>query len=349
MPPMTSYGFGWQPRPPDSRDWSALKLAAMIERGAAVPIAWDCPVTLSQAGTQHCVGFAGAAFWAAAQYNAPGNADVTDVDGHALYYDAQAQAGVKPEDPTYEQGSHLRALMKALKARGIIDAYAFASTFEESQDWLQRYGAVVWGTYWYENMMRPNSAGLVQVSGAVRGGHAWLQVADKQNPADNGIHNSWGDWGLAPKSVQAYITDADLYRLYDAQGEAAMAVKLTGPVPHWPDLPDMDADDLQSQHEAWSRGVFKGFADGTFRPGPKDGQPDADPYGKVTRHQLGAVGERLGLFVSPWNKRSDWTTYATRGLAHEWLPALKFNEDRWEEPLNRYQLLLLCGRYLRGV
>jgi len=260
--------------------------------------------------------------------------------GHELYYAAQAEAGVLPNDPSYEKGTYLRALFQALKKRGIIDTYAFARTYDDSQVWIQKYGSVLWGTNWYEGMYKPSSSGLIRASGKVKGGHAYLQVADAQNPVDNGIHNSWGRWGLAPESIQAYISDPDLWRLYSESGEAGMAVKMLKPVPHWPDLPTMNEDDLLSQDAVFLKGIMKGYPDGSFRPGDW-----------VTTHQVGTVMERLGVIKSnPWNQLSDYVRPALRGWTREQLPMLVFNElDRDMENLNRYQLMLVTGRYLRGL
>jgi hypothetical protein len=74
------------------------------------------------------------------------------------------------------------------------------------------------------------------------------------------------------------------------------------------------------------------------------------PHIPVTPHQVGAVMTRLKLKTrNPWNDPNDWTEPALRGWVHTQLPQLTFNEERWTEPLTRLQLMLLTGRYLRGV
>jgi hypothetical protein len=165
-----------------------------------------------------CVGFAWAAFKACAQKDAPKDPAITNAEGHRIYKECKKLEG----DPTGEEGAFLRSGAKVLKAEGLIDAYAFG-TFEETEHWCQTYGPVVMGTNWYHGMRYPDSKGIVTLSGAVDGGHAWLRTGDKQGPADNQGHNSWNGWGDKGKF---YISNEDLYRLMDEGGEGIMAVRL---------------------------------------------------------------------------------------------------------------------------
>jgi len=212
------YGLGRIPSPKDPRDWPVKRLTAMIEAGEALPVAWDCPVVLNQGSTMRCVGFAWAAFKACAQKDAPKDPAITNAEGHRIYKECKKLEG----DPTGEEGAFLRSGAKVLKAEGLIDAYAFG-TFEETEHWCQTYGPVVMGTNWYHGMRYPDSKGIVTLSGAVDGGHAWLRTGDKQGPADNQGHNSWNGWGDKGKF---YISNEDLYRLMDEGGEGIMAVRL---------------------------------------------------------------------------------------------------------------------------
>ena len=336
-------GLGRIPSPPDPRDYSVAFLKAAVLKGTAIPITWDqANPVLNQGQTGHCVGFAGVNFLGSSQYNGPADKSYTNDDGHALYYRVKVTEGRDQPDKR-EEGATIRGLMKTLRDEGDIDYYGFGS-FEESQDWIQQYGSVVWGTNWYESMFNPDESGVVFIRGKVAGGHAWLQNADKLlAPAENGGLNTWSSrWG---KNGRFYLSEETLYRLRNENGEAAMAVKLLEAVPHWPDLPAMNEDDLLSQDAVWRRNVMKGFP-------PDDEHPTVwfGPGLDTTRHQLGTIMTRLGIYnENPWDHPADYVTPITRGAAKESITNLPFREERWEENMNRFQLLLLVGRMLRGV
>jgi hypothetical protein len=213
------YGLGRLPSPPDERDWQVGQLLTMIKAGEAVPVQWNCPVLLHQGNTGHCVGFAGAGWKATKQASMREDPSIANAEGHRLYYEAKKIDGSGPEH--LEDGTYLRALAKVLKAENVISAYAFG-TFEEVNNWVQQYGPVILGTVWYTGMFTPDSKGIVHLTGKAEGGHAYLMRGDKQSPADNLCRNSWGEWGIGG---DFYLTDADLYQLLDAGGEALMAVR----------------------------------------------------------------------------------------------------------------------------
>jgi len=326
------YGFG-RLIAEDKRDWPVGKLTAMIERGEAMPVAWNFPIPpLNQALTQHCVGFAWAGFKACAQARSPGDITVTDAEGHRIYYECKRLE----QNPQGEDGAYLRSGAKIMQAEGVIDDYAWAD-FYEAEDWTQKYGPVVMGTWWYSSMKRPTPSGVITVSGGIGGGHAWLRHADKQAPADNGGINSWGTWGA---NGRFYLSDLDLYRLHEERGEAICAVKRVKVEPHWPDLPEMNDDDLLSQHFVFVRGVMKGYPDGLFWPGIP-----------VSVHQVGTVAVRLGIRkTNRWNHADDYTLTAKRGWIHQELPMLRMDDlERPLDDVTRFAFMLMCGRYLRGA
>lgn len=328
------HGLGRKPSPYDARDWPVKKLAAMVDQGEAVPVAWESPTVLNQNGYRRCVGYCGAGFKGCAQAAAGADATITDAEGDRLYRLCKILEG----DPEGEDGAYMRSIAQVLKSEGVINAYAFAD-YGEAAEWVQHRGPVMLGINWYRaGMDRPDAEGNIRVSGYVDGGHAILWRGDEQRPNTALLRNSWGaQWGVGGDCT---ISDADLQRLLGPEnGEAICAVRLTGeiPPPRWPDLPPMDLDDLLSQDATWRSGVMQGYTDGIFRP-----------YAYVTLRQVGTVAWRIGAAEKNiYSADLDYVTFATRGMVHATLPMLTFKEERWDEPLTRYQLLLLVGRYLR--
>jgi hypothetical protein len=323
---MSQYGLGRKPSPVDSRDWSAEKLMGMVERGEAVPVAWECPVNLNQSQTNHCCGFAAAGYKAAAQAGAPADPSITNDEGHRLYY--LMKDTVDQDGPANrEEGSYIRSVAKVLRAEGIIDGYAFGG-FDVANSWVQKYSPVILGINWYRSMFSPDSRGVITVSGDIAGGHAILWRGDEQAPANNMLHNSWGaSWG---KNGCAYISDSDLKRLISEHGEACMAVKFVSRKP-WSDWPD---EQLEAAKFIKDSGVMQGFPDGSFHP-----------YDKLTYRHVALIANRVGL-TAP----REWLeTYApcTRAVVRDTFPGFTWLEERWDEQITRYQLALLLYRYLK--
>ena len=317
------FGFGCLFKE-DSRDWPVSLLRNMVDSGNAVPVAWDCPVVLRQGSTNHCVGFASAGFWAAAQKDAPINSDITNDIGHALYYEAKVIDG----EPHGEEGSYVRSGMGALKDRGVIDAYAFAR-FDDANEWVQTTGPAVIGIPWYLDMCYPNNAGVIQPTGEYKGGHAILWRGDKQGPADNLLHNSWGhDWG---NEGRCYISDEALRDLIDYRyGTACVAVKLIG-VP-WPDWGNEDRMAAVYVHAA---GLMQGYPDGTFKP-----------YLNMTLRQVALVASRAGLpYPMEW---LDSYQSCSRACVRDTFPMFEWNTADWQKPYLRRHMVLQLYRWKRG-
>ena len=218
LPDRTELGLGWRPSPPDIRDWKPETLRAMIRLQVARPVSWAMPpgLWLAQGHTQHCVGFLGAGFIAAEGSQSPIDITVNDQLGHALYYEAKVYDG----DPGGEEGSCLRSLAKALKQRGVIDAYSITNDFVACDNWVDTWGCVGLGIWWYESMFEKDANGIIYPVGPKSGGHAILWRA-KDQEYDNVLRNSWGQaWG------ECSISDRNLAALLSDRGEALLAVKL---------------------------------------------------------------------------------------------------------------------------
>lgn len=188
-------------------------------------VQWKTRWQLDQGQTGHCVGFGWADRINALEANDPDAVTFkgfTNDDAHKIYYEAVAFDGT----PGSEAGTSTRNGAKAVKARGLIASYAFATTTAEITLWVTTRGPVVVGTDWYEGMENPDARGLVRVGGAVLGGHEWLIVG--YDPAAVGgpeyiCQNSWGDqWG---DHGLFRIKVADFAQLLASQGDACVVVE----------------------------------------------------------------------------------------------------------------------------
>jgi hypothetical protein len=178
--------------------------------------AWELKIQLDQADTPHCVGF-GWAGWVDAM---PVEGAYQNADGHALYYECKVIDG----EPRAENGSTVRSGALAVRTRGRLAAFAFASSTAEIDDWLNKQGSVVVGTNWTNDMFRPDADGLVKPTGAVAGGHCYLML-DKIDAEDAYLfQNSWGSgWGA---NGRFKMKRSDFDSLLQADGEACCAAEL---------------------------------------------------------------------------------------------------------------------------
>lgn len=324
---MNTYGLGCLFKD-DKRDYPVSLLKAMVDDGTVEPVAWETPVHLNQGGTPHCVGFASAGFWSAAQVDAPCKPDITNEVGHDIYY----RCKVKDGEPGAENGSYVRSGLAVLKDLGVIDAYSPNATFAEANDWVQRYGPVIIGIPWRQDMFNPDANGVIHSTGAVAGGHAILWMGDRQGPADNALYNSWfkpdgTPWG---DNSRCYISDQELQPLIDYQGSAGMGVKIVK-VP-WSDWGDQDRMAAVYVH---TTGAMMGLPDGTFRP-----------YDQMTFRHVALVAHRVGLaYPQEW---LDSHQITTRGAIRDTFPGFTWTEQRWNEPLLRRHMCILLWRWLKG-
>lgn len=147
--------------------------------------------------------------------------------------------GSETEEPRYE-GSSVHALMKVLKAAGLIRQYVWAFEAETVRKWVLMKGPVVVGTDWLSGMDTTTSAGFARARGNVLGGHCYLIIgADERVKCPDGskgafiILNSWGkNWGYK-NSGYAFISYRDMDKLIKHAGEAATATEFlnSDPIP----------------------------------------------------------------------------------------------------------------------
>lgn len=206
--------------------WKALNYFELAKQnitpGSPVPISenlfeWNNPRSiLDQEDTNHCVGFSGAQ-WGNTD---PVNDNYTERDGHVIYYECKVFDG----EPNEENGSVLRSLGKALKARGRISAYAFANSVDEGLEWVKTKGPLVVGTDWYDDMFNPDANGLVTALGPLVGGHAYLCNGFDADKDELLYINSWGrNWA---NDGHFRISLMDAKYLHSREGEIMVALEL---------------------------------------------------------------------------------------------------------------------------
>ena len=147
--------------------------------------------------------------------------------------------GTETDAPTYE-GSSVHALMKVLKAAGLIDRYVWAFNADTVRKWVLMKGPVVVGTDWLSGMEQVSPAGFIRARGNILGGHCYLIIgADERVNCPDGtrgafiILNSWGKYWGYKNSGYAFISYRDMDKLIKRSGEAATAVEFlnTSPIP----------------------------------------------------------------------------------------------------------------------
>lgn len=227
----TRYQLGRKPSPVDERDYKMADyadrvLAARQAVGIAEPWysrlwtsiirwkTWRDWAFLDQGATPHCVGFG----WAGWSDCLPVMGDYTDIDAHRIYYECKLIDG----EPGVENGSYVRSGAKAMKNRGRLTTYYFASSVEEAADYVRRVGPVVLGIDWYAGMYEPTAFGVIKPTGSLEGGHCILWRGVQGCYAL--LRNSWGkDWGV---KGDCRITLRNLKYLFANWGEACAATEL---------------------------------------------------------------------------------------------------------------------------
>src|SRR6476659_2231135 len=139
----------------------------------------------------------------------------------ALYHWAQYHdqyASTPPED-----GSSVNAGMKASHTAGLITGWLHARDMRDVRDWVITKGPVVVGIPWLNKMFDPGENFILDVSGAVAGGHAICVRGFLKNYYGEPtyvLRNSWGEWG---DRGDCYVREVDLDRLIFQMGGESMA------------------------------------------------------------------------------------------------------------------------------
>lgn len=139
---------------------------------------------------------------------------------HQVYNEAQL---IDEWPGTDYDGTSVRAGVKVLMQKGVIEEYRWAWDIETVKKALLETGPVVVGTWWYTDMFYPDAKGLIKPTGTKAGGHAYLLNGINLKKGLIRVKNSWGrSWG---NKGFAYIKIEDMEKLILDQGEACIALE----------------------------------------------------------------------------------------------------------------------------
>lgn len=211
----------------DPRD---QKFRARSELGIIEPTVnrrfWKTGPVLDQGTTQQCVAYTGNQLLMS--YPVVNKPYKTEQE---LYRLCQLNDEWEGEEPAYF-GTSTRALMRVLRAAGLIKSYLWAFNADTIRRWLLMRGPVVIGTNWYSGMNKVDSQGFIHVTGVPEGGHetmlrGWDDTVRCPRHRVFGatrLMNSWGErWGQQGK---AWVCSKDLDSLIKNNGEAAMVTEI---------------------------------------------------------------------------------------------------------------------------
>jgi hypothetical protein len=144
-----------------------------------------------------------------------------------LYSAAETIDGDGPYPPN-DNGSSGLSVAKAAKTAGLISGYTHATSLAAAQTAIQ-LGPFIVGSDWHTSMDSPDAAGVVTVSGSVRGGHEYECIGyDAQTDLWEFV-NSWGT-GFG-KAGHFFYSSASFTKLLAADGDVTQFVPLSQPAP----------------------------------------------------------------------------------------------------------------------
>jgi hypothetical protein len=145
-----------------------------------------------------------------------------------LYSRATQLDGIPGSYPPNDTGSDGLSVAKAAKEQGLISGYLHAFSLDAALRALEQQPIIV-GIDWYSGFDDPDAAGLVQISGGVRGGHEI--VFDEIDAAKKLVWftNSWGtSWGVNGRACMSFKTFGKLLK---RDGDATILLPLSQPPP----------------------------------------------------------------------------------------------------------------------
>ena len=128
--------------------------------------------------------------------------------------------------PPTDTGCDGVSVASACKKAGLISGYTHCFSLADTLAALQTTPVII-GINWYSGFDNPDSAGLVKVSGSVRGGHEVEVVGIDAVKQTVICANSWGTgYGAAGYFTMSWT---DLGRLLGEQGDSTVLLPLTSP------------------------------------------------------------------------------------------------------------------------
>jgi hypothetical protein len=130
-------------------------------------------------------------------------------------------------DTARQMGTSVRAGAKVLQSMGLLTEYSWITSAEDAARWIGGQdergefvgGPIVIGVNWYDSMFETDKEGILQISGAVAGGHCvCLNRYIPKRGLFGGIQNWALPWGIHG-SGHFYIQASDLERLLKEDGE----------------------------------------------------------------------------------------------------------------------------------
>lgn len=169
-----------------------------IESPVSVPVSirWNrqAPV-FDQGALGSCTGNAMAGVLGTDAKNRSGMASADEALAVELYSKATRLDRFKGEYPPYDTGSSGLAVCKAAKSMGLISGYRWSFTLKGALRALQN-GPILVGIGWLTGCDSPDSDGLVQYKGYMRGGHEIMALGLDLSTNLVEFVNSWGpNWG----------------------------------------------------------------------------------------------------------------------------------------------------------
>ncbi len=200
---------------PDARD-KKYPLSKLMGAPAEIPISkrWVQGPTLDQGQTSSCVGHA---CWQlpASEPMVMGVIPMSPME----IYDEAKRNDEWPDNDNADEGTSVRAGLDVLKRHGMIDSYYWAESADQALEYMLKFGPLVFGTDWHQDMFYPDSNNVIRPTGALVGGHAWFAYAGQWDEKFITGLTSWGtDFG-ASGSFKISLYDID--ELFKRGGVAA--------------------------------------------------------------------------------------------------------------------------------
>lgn len=221
-------GFG-RIAAPDTRDRAYPMRAAMrampLKRFRTYNIGRQLPLDQGDTGT--CVAHAWTGFLLASPLQCRNAMTPFDLYRGLVLKDEFPENDIEASYPNdqLQYGSSVRGGAKYLVERGYVKSYVWAESADDMARWiLGDRGTVVMGTNWYWDMSTPRPKDeVVELSGGIAGGHAWLVVGYNAITRLFRCLNSWGS--AFGEGGRFTVRHDDMDRLIHEDGEACAAVE----------------------------------------------------------------------------------------------------------------------------